>query len=99
MKIEIIGARVIVRKEESDKRFRSDSQFFYALRNALRAQGRDVIKKLMAKDGHMVSAGVYYIRDRKGAYAIHDQNYQIASAAEDFNKDGFVNLRLERLSA
>jgi len=53
MKIEITGAMVNIHKEESDKRFKNDSQFFYALRNALRAQGRDER-----------SAGLYCMHDR-----------------------------------
>lgn len=80
------GRKIIVLREEGEPRYRSESAFWYALRSALRAQGKDVIKKRMTDDGHMVSEGVYYVRERKQpGLMIWDDSYQIRAVHHDFN--------------
>ena len=93
--------RVKLIREEGDLALRSESDLFYQLRNLLIAEGEDVIKKEMVKDGHMVSDGIYYVRSRKpnrpGAFAIWDERYQVRDARTDFNNTGEVVLTLERM--
>ncbi len=93
--------RVKLIRESGDRALRNESDLFYQLRNLLLAEGEDVIKKEMAKDGHMVSDGIYYVRSRKigrpGAFAIWDANYQIRDSREDFNSEGEVTLVLESM--
>ena len=66
------------------EKVRSESALFYAMRNALLAQGRDVIKKCPGKDGHLFSAP-WYVRDRRGRYCIFDGDYAIRDCAQDLN--------------
>lgn len=81
-----------VEKEPGDKKIRTESQFFYELKKALKKNGYDVIKKLMSKDGHLVSEGIYYIRERKGDWAIYDCDYQIRNTVEEYEKHGWIYL-------
>ena len=96
------GNRVTVKRTSGDGRVRSESDFWYKLRNLLKKSGEDVIKKEMSKDGHMVSDNVFYVRSRNpgrpGSYAMYDDRYQLRSVAEDFNKNGEVKLMLLDLS-
>ncbi len=73
-----------IQREPNEPRCTSESAFWYRLRNHLRARGHDVIKKCPARDGHMTSAP-YYLRDRKGAYAISDGYAAIRSPHTEFN--------------
>ena len=94
IELNFLEDRAIIRKEPKDKKVYSDSALFYKIKKALQALNFDCIKKLMVKDGHMVSEGIYYVRDRKGEWALWNPNYQVRSAYQDFNK-GKVVLRLE----
>jgi hypothetical protein len=70
MKIEIVGNQCIVTREEGDPRFygvknaAGESALFHHMVKLLKAQGYDVIKKRMWKDGHMVDEQQQYIRTR-----------------------------------
>jgi hypothetical protein len=92
MKVIAYSNKVWVVKEEGEKRAKNDSQFMYRVKNELNRMHYDTVKKLMYKDGHMVSDTVYYIRDRRGRFCVWDDQYQIRSAAERFNRDGQVHL-------
>lgn len=92
MKIKFDKISIDVIKESTDKRFHNESIFFYAVRNALSELGHDVIKKLMIKDGHLVSADQYYIRERKGKWAVWWDYHAIRPAYRDFN-NGQVTLQ------
>lgn len=94
MEIVIEECRVIVTGSEQ---FRTESSFWYALKNKLKAMGYDVIKKLMVKDAHLVSENVYYIRERKWQWCIWDGEYAIRSLNEYFNETGSVVLSKESL--
>lgn len=102
MKMTKSQGNVTLTREPGDRRFKNDSDLFYKLRNLLRAEGEDVIKKEMSKDGHMVSDHVFYVRSRNpgrpGTYGIYDPRYQLRSVAEDFNKEGSVTLTVVDLS-
>lgn len=98
MKVEIDGAVVHVEREPSDPRFYGKGwapthRLFYHVRNALRAQGLDVVKRRLSADGHLMGDDeTPYIRERRGRWAIVDDNWQIRDAAQDFNRDGRVTL-------
>lgn len=91
------GGWVTLTRESGERRAKNESDLFYRLRNVLKKEGEDVIKKEMSKDGHMVSDHVFYVRTRKidgpGAYAIYDNYYATRDAAEEFN-NGSVTLRM-----
>lgn len=92
----------IVTKEKGDRYYRDggfgsrESNFLHNVKKELRAQGWDVIKKRMWKDGHMVDEHQHYIRDRQHTFAIWWTSYALRDSAEDFNKEGSVTLQVER---
>jgi hypothetical protein len=69
--------------EPGDKLPYTESGFWFMLKHAMKRQGHDMVKKAPAKDGHLTSAP-YYLRDRKGRYAIHDGQYMLRDLAADF---------------
>jgi hypothetical protein len=89
-----------VTKEENDPRFSRgyalpESTFLYHVLKALKAQGHDVIKKRMWKDGHMVDDTQQYIRTRKymktpdgteSEFCVWNNAYQVYDMGEQFNK-------------
>ena len=74
-----------VQKEDRDTRIYSDSALLYAMKKILQRMGLDVVKKLMHKDGHLVSDDQHYLRDRKGRFLIYWGYHAVRSAYEDFN--------------
>lgn len=98
MKIRYNGQNVILEAEDGETRVRNESDLFFRLRNVLRAQGYDVIKKEAAKDGHMVAEGVFYVRTRsmesRNSFAFYDARYAERDVALDYNLDGIVKLRI-----
>jgi len=83
------------------KKIYSESAFFHKLKLELIKVGFDVIKKEMAKDGHMVSEGIYYVRSRNmnkpGAFMVWDGDYQIRATYTPYNEDdGWVRLSVEK---
>ncbi len=107
MKIEIREHDVLVTREKGDPAYygiqnaAGESKLFYAIKNKLISQGHDLIKKRMAKDGHMVSDMQQYIRTRKTTgnpendIAIYNTFWQIEGAEKRFN-EGSVSLGLIR---
>lgn len=78
MKTELIGSTLRVNRE--GKKYYTESAWWHDLKEHLNAQGYDLVKKVMSKDGHMVGGDdyPYYLRDRKWAYCFHDVNgYQL----------------------
>ena len=71
MKVEIKGYCVVVTREEGDPRFSGvkngagESRLLYHIKNILNAQGYDLIKKRMHKDGHLMDNLQQYLRTRK----------------------------------
>ena len=74
------------------ERFKNESQLLHHVKLELIKQGYDVVKREMVKDGHLVSEGVHYIRDRKGKFAIWNGDYQVVDAAKYWNKHNHVFL-------
>ena len=99
MKVRFEEGMVEITRGAGEKAVSSESAFWFAVKMALRSQGHNVIKKLMAKDGHMVSDGIYYVRSRNmakpGAFAIWDDQYAVRNVAEDFNTGKPLTLKLE----
>lgn len=95
MQITLNGKSVTIIREESDPKLYSDSILFHRIRNKLNEMGYDVIKKLMNKDGHLVADTQYYIRDRKGDFCIHDDQYAIRSAYRDYNDGKLILTKYE----
>ena len=90
MKVEMGMGTCTVTRETSDPKYYSESRLLYHVKLALIAQGYDVIKKRMWRDGHMVDDTCQYIRDRKGAFAVWDDQYALRFTYEDFNKGSVV---------
>jgi len=91
-----------VEREDGPKIY-DESILLFAVKCSLRAQGHDVIKKLMWKDGHLVSESQHYIRTRKAPtsdsydqsrFMIWDTEYAIRRVTEPYNEDGVVILGL-----
>lgn len=94
MQVTALGNWVTVSADVAEKRIPSESAFWYALKKKLQSLGHDAIKKLMSKDHHLVSDGIYYVRHRKGKWMIHDGNYALRLVHEEYNKTGQVRLCL-----
>ena len=71
MKIEFHASYILVFREKGDKAYygvknaAGESALFYAIKKQLNAQGYDLIKKRMYKDGHLVDDIQQYLRTRK----------------------------------
>lgn len=107
MKIEFTNHSCIVTREKGDRKYygvgnaAGESNLFHAIKTQLKRFGWDVIKKRMAKDGHMVDDMQQYIRTRKmtgeWAFCIYNTHWQIEGAEVDWNKNGKVRLALHWL--
>lgn len=87
-------------REENDPKFygvvnaAGESHFLHWLKNLLNAQGFDLVKTRMWKDGHMTSDIKQYLRVRssaavkKGApnIALHNEYWDTRGLEEDWNK-------------
>ncbi len=77
------------------------SRLLYAIKNQLNAEGWDLIKKRMHKDGHLMAEMQQYLRTRKPTgnpdrdICIYNGYWQIRGAEEDFN-GGHAVLIVER---
>lgn len=111
MHIEIHGTKVTVKDVvgmfQRPQKFPSESALWRTLQTELNAwhqapdgQPFDLVKKIMASDGHMVGDdhGPYYLRDRKWRWCIYDPGYAIGDLAKDFNKVGEVQLVLHHFN-
>ncbi len=113
MKVTIDGNTCIVQREKGDRAFYGragsawggmESNLLHHVKVSLNAQGHDLIKKRMHKDGHMVDEFKQYLRARNtkklkpgDIYCIHDNQYNIRNSAEDYNADEEVHFAVERL--
>jgi hypothetical protein len=87
-----------VTREAGDRPLRNESHLMYRIKECLKAQGYDVIKKAMAKEGHLVSEHVYYVRSRQykkaDAFAIYDELYATRDACQALRQWEHLQLRL-----
>jgi hypothetical protein len=108
MKVEIMDNTCVVTKEEGDPRFSGkvysagESRLLYHIKLNLNAQGYDLIKKRMYKDGHLVDDTQQYLRTRKPSGApdkdiyIWNTYWQIRGAEVDFNECGKTTFGVEK---
>jgi hypothetical protein len=82
-----------------DPKYYNDSTLLHQVKKALIAQGYDVIKKRMQKDGHMYGdETTQYIRTRgkrpgPDSFYVWDRHYAVRTLYQRWNEDG--GLRLE----
>lgn len=83
---------------------KGESAVLHAIKEELIAQGHDVIKKRMYKDGHLVDDMKQYIRTRRymetpvatpGQFCAHNDHWQIRGLNDDWNETGRATLRVE----
>lgn len=106
MKLSLHGSgTLIVTRELGDPKFYNsgwgsgDSRLLYHIQKYLNARGADLVKVRMWKDGHLYGDDTtQYLRPRnmkkpKGLCVyIYDPYYAVRSAAEEWNKAGYVCL-------
>ena len=78
-----------------------ESKFLYWIKTILNSEGRDLIKKRMCKDGHLVDDMQQYIRVRKiepngNTLALYNDHWAICGLNDDFN-EGKAVLSIARL--
>lgn len=107
MRLEFEKYKLRVIREPSDPKYygvvnaAGESKLLYAVKNQLNAQGWDLVKKRMWKDGHLVGEMQQYLRSRKPSgnpekdIYIWNGHWQIHGAEKDFN-NGEVVLIVER---
>lgn len=83
-------------RESNDPRPSNESHLLHMIKKNLIAQGFDVIKKRMWKDGHMVADTCQYIRSRNvkdpDGFMLWDDQYAVRDLAQDYRKNGIVTL-------
>jgi len=106
MKLSISGNTLTVTREPGDPMFRrsgwcpdAGSQLLYHVKRLLNKAGCDLIKKRMARDGHLVDDMQQYLRTRKATSKgphiyVSDNMWSIRCSAEEFNKEGATTLML-----
>ena len=107
MKVTIEGNVCTVIREAGDPRphgmaqARGESTLLHHVKRVLNAQGFDLIKKRMWRDGHLVDDCQQYLRTRKPTGNPHKDVYMfnsywaIRGAEEDFNRDGKTELTVD----
>lgn len=102
MKLKFDGNSLIVTREANDPKYygalnaKGESNLLHAIKNQLNAEGYDLIKKRMWKDGHLVDDCQQYLRTRKKGAGkadiyIYNNRFAIYGANERFN-EGEVTL-------
>jgi|PlaIllAssembly_1097288.scaffolds.fasta_scaffold641352_3 hypothetical protein len=97
MRVEVGQHAVVVTRELHDSRAGTESEFWYRLKLVLNSRGFDLVKKIMARDGHMMGGeeGPYYLRDRDWRFCIYDPNYMLRALHTLFNSMVSVTLSIE----
>lgn len=106
MKVEITGGACVVTREPGDPIFsgianaKGESRLLYHVKKILNTRGYDLIKKRMAKDGHLVDDMQQYLRSRKPAgdpancICIYNDQWAIEGADDVLRRNGKVTLRI-----
>lgn len=106
MRIMFESHSIIVHREPNDPKYygvvnaAGESRLLYAIKKHLNAMGFDLIKKRMAKDGHLMADMQQYLRTRKPSgdpnfdIMIYNGMWAICGAEEYFNA-GSCRLCLE----
>ena len=107
MKIEFKDGHCIATREPGDPKYygtrngAGESRLLAAIRDKLNAEVNDLIKKRMAKDGHLVDDLQQYIRTRKKSsqglqVMIYSSFWALRGANDDWNERGDVWLSVVR---
>ena len=91
------GNQLVVKKLIEDKRLYKESTVWYHIKEELNKQGYDFIKKEMAKDGHMVDDGEYYIRSRDKSIRIYQNDYATESIVDKYNSCKAFHLTVDKV--
>ena len=76
---------------------KGESRLLYYLKNWLNANGWDLIKKRMWRDGHLMDDMQQYLRSRKGgAVMIYNNRWAIEGIERPWNDGELVRLELVR---
>ncbi len=97
MNIVILENKVIVSRDEGDKRIKNESHLLFILKQNLnKLEKTKLIKKPMWKDGHMVAETQHYLRGSLNGkkVAIYDNMYAIRDSAKDYNNFNFVEFAI-----
>ncbi len=100
MKVIVCKSYITFRRDRGESRVRNESELLHRLKRILAARGYDLIKKLMWKDGHLVSDTQHYLRARNkvtrgGMVCIHDADYAIRNSAQYYNQWRRVTFQVE----
>jgi hypothetical protein len=93
-----LGRNICTVERGDSPKIYSESWLWAKIRDELKRQGFDVIKKNPDKDGQMWSDS-YYIRSRnqnKPGFALYHNEYALRFLYEDFNKEGTLTLAIMR---
>ena len=97
MRVDVGPYTVAVTRELHDSRADTESEFWYRLQLVLNSRGFDLVKKIMAKDHHLMGNdyGPYYLRDREWNFCIYDPNYAIRALHKEYNAELTVSLSVK----
>lgn len=107
MRLKLTGNKCIVTREPGDPLYygvvnaAGESRLLHAIKKQLNAQGYDLIKKRMHKDGHLVDDMQQYLRSRNTSgdvIAIYNPSWALRGAEVDFN-NGQVILAVAHIGA
>ncbi len=107
MKIEIKENNLVITRENNDSKYKNsgwssaESQLLYHIQQKLNAQGYDLIKKRMWKDGHLVSDEQQYLRTRnknsKGPHIyIWNASWNVFDSGRDLMENNTTTLSIAR---
>lgn len=105
------GRQLVAEREPGDPKYygtqeaKGESALLHAIQQELMAQGHDVIKKRMHKDGHLVDDMKQYLRTRRymdtdsgtpGEFCAHNGHWALRGLNDDWNETGRAVLAVER---
>ena len=84
----------LVVHRDGEKRINKESTFYYELAKECKKNfGWDCIRKEMAKDGHMVDDGRFYLVDRKRRFCFYQTDWATYDLCRDYYNSN-VEVRL-----
>ena len=99
MKVVLRKSYCTIWRDPNEQRVGDESQLLYQLKLMLNQRGYDFVKKLMWKDGHLVSDTQHYLRRRRPKpgriRAIYDHLYAVRNSAQDYNNWQRVTFSVE----
>lgn len=103
MKVTLEEHRCLVEREPHDRPIRGgswgspESALWGRVRDALRAQGHDVVRRRMSADGHMYGDDrLPYVRERAHRFYVYDGMYAVRDVVQAYWDGGRVELLVQR---